>query len=373
MTIKEKPDGTLLFPDFNKLQFSPKFAADSLGISQQTLKLMERDHGLVVARRTAGSVPVRVYSVSNLFEVARIRREKGLTKGLARQVIMSTFVQKGGTAKTTTSINLAISLAFAGLKVLIIDNDPQGDSTAMVGYDPDLSAAELAEEGAPEGRDVDGHLGHLLDVKSTFHSKTLNDVLKKPFGEHGPHLIPAEESLEDLDVALRSATKPDFRYALFFDRAKKGKIPGVDLSMYDVIIIDNAPSSSLLTHNSMVASDFLICPVRMDRFSLRALNRLSGKVEGFEEDFDRRPEIFVIPTMYIKNRPRIQHNIAKLNDAFPGKVSEIPLYFSEDYSKSLDDAIPIMLWKGASDNSIGAMRSVFTTMLDKVRAIIGSA
>ena len=372
MTTFQKAEGVHPFTDFSTLQYAPQFASDSVGVSQQTLKLMERDHGLVIARRKAGSVPVRVYSVQDLFQIAHMRREKGLTKGLARPAIISTFVQKGGTAKTTTSINLAIYFCLSGLKVLVVDNDPQGDSTSMVGYDPDLSANELVELGVPGDRAVDGHLGNLLGV-SMYPQKSLDEVIKKPFGEHGPHIIPAEESLEDLDVALRNANGSDFRYGLFFQKALKGEIKGVDLSGYDAVIIDNAPSSSLLTRNSMVASDFLICPIRMDRFSFRALGRLSDKLEAFAQDFQRSPEIFVVPTMYIKNRPRIQSNMVKLNDTFPGKVSEVPLYFSEDYSKSLDDGVPLMLWKNASENSIGAMRSVFGTMLHRIRATVGSA
>lgn len=372
MTTFEKAEGILPYTDFSKLQFATQFASESIGVSQQTLKLMERDHGLVINRRNAGAVPTRVYSVQDLFLIAHIRREKGLTKGLARPAIISTFVQKGGTAKTTTSVNLGIYFALNGLKVLIIDNDPQGDSTSMLGYDPDLSVKELAELGVPGDRAVDGHLGNLLGV-STYNQKTLEQVIKKPFGEHGPHIIPSEESLEDLDVALRNANGSDFRYALFLQKAMKGIIEGVDLSKYDAVIIDNAPSSSLLTRNSMVASDFLVCPIRMDRFSFRALDRLSDKLEAFAQDFERRPEIFVVPTMYIKNRPRIQANMVKLNETFPGKVSDVPLYFSEDYSKSLDDGIPIMLWKQATDNSIGAMRQVFGAMLSQIRATVGSA
>ncbi len=372
MTSFEKAQGIPLYTDFSSLLFPPQFAADSFGLSQQTLKLMERDHGLVITRNMRGSVPMRVYSVRDLFEIARIRREKGLTKGLARTAVISTFVQKGGTAKTTTSVNLGIDFALRGLRVLIVDNDPQGDSTSMLGYDPDLSANELAALNVPGDRAVDGHFGNLLGV-SMYPAKTLDEVVKKPFGEFGPHLIPAEESLEDLDVALRNANGSDFRYGLFFQKAFKGENKGADLSGYDVIIIDNAPSTSLLTRNSMVASDFLICPIRMDRFSFKALGRLSDKLDAFAKDFQRSPEIFVLPTMYIKNRPRIQSNMEKLSETFPGKVAEVPLYFSEDYSKSLDDGVPIMLWKNASENSIGAMRSVFGNILNRIRATVGSA
>ncbi|MFG0338806.1 MULTISPECIES: ParA family protein [Pseudomonas] len=371
MTKAENADG-LAYADFSALQFAPQFAADSLGISHQTLKNIERDHNLEIRRRAAGSVPVRVYSPQDLFQIARIRREKGQLKGLARTAIISTFVPKGGTAKTTVTVNLGIYLSLAGLKVLIVDNDPQADSTSSFGYDPDLSANELEELGVPRDRAVEGHIGNLLGLQKN-QQPNLDEVLKKPLGEFGPHLITAEESLEDLDVILRAANGSDFRYGLFFQKALKGAIEGVDLSSYDAIIIDNAPSSSLLTRNSMVASDFLICPIRMDRFSMRALNRLSEKLEAFKNDFNRSPEVFILPTMYIKNRPRIQANVAKLESKFPGKVSEAPLYSSEDYIKSLEDLTPLLLWKAGGENSIGAMRSVFASIHRKLRDTVGSA
>lgn len=371
MTRNESVEGSLAYADFAALQFAPQFAADSLGISHQTLKNIEREHNLEIRRRAAGSVPVRVYSPSDLFQIASIRRSKGQLKGLARPTVISTFVPKGGTAKTTVSVNLAIYLCLAGLKVLIVDNDPQADSTSSLGYDPDLSANELEVLGVPRDRAVDGHIGNLLGLQKHQHS-TLDDVLKKPLGEFGPHLITAEESLEDLDVMLRSANGSDFRYMLFFKKAIEGQMEGVDLSGYDAIIIDNAPSSSLLTRNSMVASDVLICPVRMDRFSMRALNRLSEKLEDFKNDFNRSPEVCILPTMYIKNRPRVQANVALLESKFPGKVSETPLYSSEDYTKSLEDMTPLLLWKQAGENSMGAMRNVFANIHRKIRETVGS-
>jgi cellulose biosynthesis protein BcsQ len=372
MNKPELDTGLYPYIDFSTLHLPPQFAADSLGISQQTLKLMEKDHDLNIARVARGTVPMRAYTPHDLFHIARIRREKGLTKGLGRPATISTFVQKGGTVKTTTSVNLGIYLALQGLKVVIIDNDPQADSTSMLGYDPDLSANELSELNVPIDRAVSGHLGNLLGV-SMYPQMTLDEVIKKPFGEFGPHLIPSDESFEDLDVALRNAHGSDFRYSMQFGKAQKNKLAHFDLSSYDVIIIDNAPSSSLLTRNSMVASDFLICPIRMDRFSFKALSRLSDKLNAFAEEYERNLQVFVLPTMFIKNRPRVQANLAKLNETFPGKVSQVPLYFSEDYSKSLDNLVPVMLWKQATENSIGAMRSVFDTVLTRIRATVRSA
>jgi cellulose biosynthesis protein BcsQ len=260
--------------------------------------------------------------------------------------------------------------ALAGYKTLIIDNDPQADVSSMLGYDPDQTTDELAELGLPVDRAVEGHLGNLMRLGSTFPPMDLDQVIKKPFGEDGPHLIPAFDSLDDMDVVLRNAQGADFRYSLFIDRARKGQVPHCDLSSYDVIIMDNAPSGTMLSRNSLAAADFLLCPIRMDKFSFRALSRLAFKINDMSQDFGRAPEIIAIPTMYIRNRPRIQANLARLSSLFPGKVTEQQLIHSEDYSKSLEDGVPLVLWKQGTENSLGAFRKVFEEVMERAKSVL---
>lgn len=340
MTSAAAPLDQYIFTDFTQLTFTPQFVAERLMISTQTLKAIEKEHDLNIARVARGSVEVRSYTLADMFLIASIRRANGNTKGFSRPITCSTYVQKGGTAKTTTTCNIGIEFALAGFKTLIIDNDPQADVSSMLGYDPDQTTEELVELGLPADRAVEGHLGNLIRL-GNFPEMTLDQVIKKPFGEHGPHLIPAYDSLDDMDVVLRNAQGADFRYSLFIERARKGQLPHCDLSSYDVIIMDNAPSGTMLSRNSLAAADFLLCPIRMDKFSFRALSRLAHKINEMSTDFGRAPEIVAVPTMYMRNRPRLQANLARLSSLFPGKVTEQPLFHSEDYSKSLEDGVPL--------------------------------
>ncbi|MDT4828953.1 plasmid partitioning protein RepA [compost metagenome] len=310
--------------------------------------------------------------MADIFEIAAVRRAKGHVKGLARQIVISTFVQKGGTGKSTTAVNLAIHFQLAGLKVLIIDNDPQGDTSCMLGYDPDLSPEDLQEMNIPADRIVDWHLGHLISPllrMRPFEGKKLSDVIKKPFGENGVHLIPSDTYMEELGVALDAANNPDFWYAEWIEESSNGNVPGCDLSVYDVIIFDNAPSASRLTKNSVAASDMLLCPVRMDKFSFRALMRLHDWCARFAKDYKRSPAISAIPTMFIRNRNRLLNNLFALNELFPGRVTEEKIYFSEDYSKSLDEGVPLILWKQANAKTLEAARNVYGEILARVRAL----
>lgn len=363
-------DESAYYTDFSTLLYPPKFAADCFGLTTRRLQDIEDDNGIVIRRIARGTVPTRAYRLSDIFDIAAIRRTKGQAKGLSRQVVISTFVPKGGTGKTTVTVNLAIYIQMQGLRVLIIDNDPQGDSSSELGYDPDLAKSDLEAMGIPLERYVDGNLGNLLSPElrgRQFEPLTFEQVVKKPFGQNGPHLIPADAYLEDLVVALDAENNMDFWYADWLERARNGEIPGVDTSAYDVILFDNAPTASRLTKNSIVASDFVICPVRMDKFSFRALMRLNEWMVRFSKAYRRSPVVLAIPTMFIRNRKRILNNLVVLNDLFPGRVADEKLYYSEDYGKALDQGIPLIVWKGATNKTIASMRSVFSEALQKVR------
>lgn len=357
------------YANFDEILFSPAYAAECLEISTRALRSFEDEEGVEVRRKSRGSVSARVYTPADLFKIASIRRSKGLTRTLHRPLILSTFIQKGGTAKTTTSVNFAMYLGFKGLRVLVVDNDPQGDATSMFGYDPDLTEKEVTEAGLSADRFVKGSLGNVIGISSLFPPMTLADVVKKPFGEFGPHLLPAEIGLEDMEVALSAANNSDFRYAQFFNKGRKGELKQADLSCYDVILIDNAPSGSLMTRNSMVASDMVLCPIRMDKFSCRALERLAGRLSTFAEEYQRCPQVAAIPTMFVKNRPRAIAHIAKISEMFPGNVTDSKLFQSEDYGKALELGLPLLAWQSASENSAGALRQVFGELLDRLLEI----
>lgn len=360
------------YVDFSVLQYSPQFAADCFGLSTRRLKDIEEGHGIEIPRVPRGTATARVYTLVKIFEIAALRRAVGQSKGLARQIVVSTFVPKGGTSKTTTAVNFALYAQFAGLKVLIIDNDPQGDTSGMLGYDPDMGPEDLAELDIPMDRLVEGHLGNLVSPllrMRPYEPKTLDEIIKKPFGENGVHLIPADAYLEDLGVALDASNNSDMWYARWLQKANAGEIPGCDLSGYDLIIFDNAPSGSRLTKNSVAASDLLLCPVRMDRFSFRALLRLNDWVARFASEYGYAPDLAAIPTWFIKNRPALINDLYRLNALFPNRVTETKIYQNEDYINSLRAGIPLLLWKKASSLSKDPSRDLFAELLEKLRHI----
>ena len=174
--------------------------------------------------------------------------------------------QKGGVAKTTSTLNLAVALAETGLSVLAVDLDPQGNLTMSQGLNPDTI------------------------------ERSMYDVLV--------HRLPIEEILYkgEIDLAVSSIDLAGAELALSSligrERAlEKGLAPVRE--RYDWILIDTPPSLGLLTINALVASDGVIVPVQCEYLSLRGLVQLENTLTMIRENLNPEVEIQgILPTMF---------------------------------------------------------------------------
>jgi chromosome partitioning protein len=174
--------------------------------------------------------------------------------------------QKGGVAKTTSTLNLAVAFAECGLRVLMIDLDPQGNLTMSQGLNPDTI------------------------------ERSMFDVLV--------HRLPITEIIQrcEVDLAVSSIDLAGAELALSSmigrERAlEKALLPARD--SYDYIMIDTPPSLGLLTINAFVASDGVIVPVQCEYLSLRGLVQLENTLAMVRENLNPRVEIDgILPTMY---------------------------------------------------------------------------
>ncbi len=166
-------------------------------------------------------------------------------------MVISVVNQKGGVAKTTTAINLAAGLSLEGYKVLLIDADPQTNTT-QVFIHPDIEMG------------LDKSLYNVI-IKFAPFSSVIGDTRFANL-----HFVPSHIRLSSVDLELAQAL--DNRSA----RLKRAldEIKG----KYDYIIIDNPPSLGLLTINSFVASDRLIIPVSTAFFALTGLVQLQETI-----------------------------------------------------------------------------------------------
>jgi len=156
--------------------------------------------------------------------------------------------QKGGTGKTTTSINLATSLAISQRKVLLIDLDPQANATSGIGINK---------------HNVKKSIYHVL-----LEETEIAEVLQ-PSGINNLSLVPSNLDLTGAEVELVSALGRESRLKKALAKEKDN---------FDFIIIDSPPSLGLLTINALCAADSVLIPVQCEYYALEGLTQLVNTV-----------------------------------------------------------------------------------------------
>jgi chromosome partitioning protein len=173
--------------------------------------------------------------------------------------VVAILNQKGGTGKTTTTINMSAALAFQGYRTLMVDLDPQGHTTIGIGVEPESFTESMAEV-------------------MTVPRKSVTDVVR---GTYIPGLDVAPAHISLARAAEQVYTRV-FREAILAQALKAAD--------YDFILIDCPPSLGVLTTNSLYACDFIIIPCQISRYSLDGLADLLTTIEtvkglGTEELF----------------------------------------------------------------------------------------
>jgi chromosome partitioning protein len=192
--------------------------------------------------------------------------------------------QKGGVAKTTSTLNLAVAMREKGHNVLTIDLDPQGNLTMSQGFNPD---------------DID---------------RSMFDVLV--------HKLPIEEVIRraEVDLAVASIDLAGAELALSSmigrERTLEKAIAPIK-ERYDFILVDTPPSLGLLTINALVAADGVIVPVQTEYLSLRGLVQLENTLSMVRENLNPNVEIIgILPTMYDRRLLHSREAIEILKENF---------------------------------------------------------
>lgn len=205
--------------------------------------------------------------------------------------IISVVNQKGGVGKTTTAVNLAAGIGKRGKKVLLVDADPQGNTTSAYGIDKRKLSLSVYD---------------LLIGKA----KARDAIINTDF--MGVDIIPCNMNLAGAEVELISIDNREsqLKSALCLIKAD-----------YDYIFIDCPPSLGLITINSLCASDTVLVPIQCEYFALEGLSQLIGTVRQVKRLFNPNIEIEgIVLTMFDGRLNLTQQVVSEVKKFFPREL-----------------------------------------------------
>src|SRR5437867_7718233 len=224
------------------------------------------------------------------------------SKGAPMGRVISFANQKGGVAKTTTTLNLGVAFAEEGLKVLLVDLDPQGNLTMSQGLNPDSIDRSMFDV-----------LVHRLPIQEVIHHAEVD-------------LAVSSIDLAGAELALSSM--------IGRERALEKALIEVKEN-YDYVLIDTPPSLGLLTINALVASNGVIVPVQCEYLSLRGLVQLENTLSMIRENLNPRVEIEgILPTMYDKRTLHSREAVEILQENFGELVFDTKIRKTVRYAEA---------------------------------------
>ncbi len=237
--------------------------------------------------------------------------------------VVSIANQKGGVGKTTTTINLAASLAACGRKVLMIDLDPQGNATMGSGVDK----YELEESS------YDVLLGSTQIADAIVYSE-----------KAGFDVLPSNSDLTAAEVGLRDIPMKEQRLNLVLAPVKEN---------YDLIFIDCPPSLNMLTVNALVASDGVLIPLQCEYYALEGLASLLDTIRQIKQSINADLEIEGILRTMHDPRNNLSNDVSQqLTTHFGDQVFRTLIPRNVRIAEAPSHGMPIMAYDKSSRGAI---------------------
>ena len=237
--------------------------------------------------------------------------------------------QKGGVGKTTSAVNVALSLAVSEVRTLLIDLDPQSNATTGL--------AELFDE-------VNGNIYDVM-----LKGDGIKDVITST---SFPHLdiIAATNDLVGAEIELVRGMACEYQLQKALGTIKK---------QYDMIIIDCPPSLGLLTINALTASDALVIPIQCEYYALEGLGQLLNTVRLVQRHLNKGLEIIgILMTMYDSRLNLSKQVVNEVNSFFKDKLFKTYIHRNVRLSEAPSFGKPALLYDA---NSTGAQNYMSLT------------
>lgn len=205
--------------------------------------------------------------------------------------VIALFNQKGGVGKTTTNVNLSACIAIKGRKMLIIDIDPQGNTTSGFGIDKNSTQFNI----------YDALLGD-EDIR--------NCIVKTKY--ENIDIVPSNVQLAGAEIELTELSEREYRFKKMIQGIKDG---------YDYVFVDCPPSLGLLTINSLTGVDSVIIPIQCEYYALEGVSQLMNTIQLIKRSLNPKLEIQGVVLSMFDGRTNLSIQVVdEVKRYFKGKV-----------------------------------------------------